>query len=229
MIWGIILVYIFFRLIYELLYILFWHQQIGPRAIVRHYNEQYSDLLQFTQTFKDRVCWAANLGSGKGTCPLCRISTQKLQSPTCGVLYQLTSLAGHTMHPPNFPVMAVLKRLWIAAFDAENMGVHHPALETRSKPPQPYNAETAATSRTDPQTSPNCLHICDKCHMSFLSAQGLMQHMTQAHSVSPSTDLSGSPQVNTSSSSTTIRGRPSKNSMTCSLAQVFRMPSTGPT
>lgn len=52
--------------------------------------------------------------------------------------------------------------------------------------------------------------------------------MIQAYSASPSTDLSGSTQVNTSSSSTAVRDRPSKGSMTYTLAQVLRMPSTGP-
>ena len=53
----------------------FCHQQIDPRAIARHYSEQHHDWLQFAQQFKDRVRWVANFDSGKGICPLCRIST----------------------------------------------------------------------------------------------------------------------------------------------------------
>ena len=206
----------------------FCHQQVGPRAIARHYSEQYHDLLQFAQQFKDRVRWAANLGSGKGICPLCRISSQKLHTHTCGVLYQLTILAGHTLHTPNFPVMLVLKRSWIAAFDAETTGVHHPALETRPKPPKPHNAESEIGSKPDDKTSSTCLHRCDHCHVNFLSALGLAQHLIQAHADLTTPALTDLPQVTTSSSSNAHRGRPFKPPVTGSLAQVLRMPGTGP-
>ena len=110
-----------------------------------------------------------------------------------------------------------MKRSWNEAFDSnEATEVHHPALEPRSKPPQPRRFETDTQMQTDSAASNKpCLHRCASCHINFLSAQGLTQHMNQAHSTSTTSDLQPSTQEQASSSSTTTRGRP-------------RMPSSGP-
>ena len=44
----------------------FCHQQIGPRAIARHYGEQHTELLRFVQPFKERMHWGGSL-VGRGT------------------------------------------------------------------------------------------------------------------------------------------------------------------
>ena len=109
------------------------------------------------------------------------------------------------MHPPNFPVIPVLKRSWNAAFDADTTGVHHPALETRPKPPKPHNAESEIDSKPDDKTTSTCLHRCDHYHVNFLSALGLAQHLIQAHADTTSTALTDLPQVTTSNSSHALR------------------------
>ena len=70
------------------------NQQIGPRAIAKHYSDQHPDLMQYSTVHKDRVRWAANFGSRKNTCPLRRTQTQKFESHACGALFQLTIMAG---------------------------------------------------------------------------------------------------------------------------------------
>ena len=83
------------------------NQQIGPRALAKHYSEQHSDLMQYSIQYRERIRWTANFGSGKGTCPLCRTQSQKVESHACDILFQLSIMLGQIMHPEHFAFMPI--------------------------------------------------------------------------------------------------------------------------
>ena len=132
------------------------NQQIGPRAIAKHYSDQHPDLMQYSTVHKDRVRWAANFGSGKSTCPLRRTQTQKLESYACGVLFQLTIMAGQTMQPEHYPITPVNKCPWTTASEYTN--VNHPDLSARqshlSRSTLMYRCHKLRSARIESQ------HIC---------------------------------------------------------------------
>ena len=196
------------------------NQQIGPRAISKHYNDQHPDLMQYSTVHKDRVRWAANFGSGKSTCPLRRTQTQKLESHACGVLFQLIIMAGQTMQPEHYPIMPLNKRPWTTAF-SEYTNVNHPDLSARPKPPQPFNSDVQMTqAEVSKDRKPACLHKCPVCHIPFLTDQGLQHHVQHAHESSTNDPSASSSHVMPAGTKSMAKGRPSKGQTTDALTGV---------
>lgn len=116
-----------------------------------------------------RTTWrfADLLGNWAGTCPLCQQLSQKIESHQCAVLPQLSILVGQTMRPDHFPGMPIQKRLWTTAFP-----------ESVIQPPQPGPLPAKVSQiPANPNSIIPCLHRCKNCHISFLSAQELQQHV----------------------------------------------------
>ena len=162
------------------------HSAIAARSIRRHYTDAHPQLLQYEPLHRAQVYGLAQLGSGKGQCMLCEQTCNNVQRHQCGVLFQLSVLLGQTYDVSHFPVMPIMLRALPADLPDEDRPSSRPAMSTEpqderpSEIPSAVHKPSAQSSKPEP-SGLSSLHKCTHCHMAFLSATGLHQHMQECH------------------------------------------------
>ena len=102
------------------------------------------------------------------------------------MLFQLSVLLGQTYDVSHFPVMPIMLRALPDDLPDEDRPSSRPATYTEPQDERPSEIPSAAHKTSAPSSKPepsglSSLHKCIHCHMAFLSATGLHQHMQECH------------------------------------------------
>lgn len=162
------------------------HNAIAARSIRGHYKDAHPQLLAYESLHRDRVHGSAQLGSGKGQCLLCEQTCNNVQRHQCGVLFQINVMLGQTYDASHFPIMPIMIHAIPANSNDADRSTPQPNQPNLTQKDLPQAAQVdliqaPAQSSMYGTSGPSSLHKCTQCHMAFLSATGLLQHMREYH------------------------------------------------
>lgn len=195
------------------------HVQVHPKAIIRHYRDQYQEKIGPANIHMAFVQGLVNFGSGRGQCPLYRTKTINVWIHHCCVVFQLAAMTNHMFQPTNFPIMPCMKRAWhpsMASDVPDDIPLPAPAAKKRRRTldltETPTNTPGAGHQTQPPDSQGFFLYKYSQYQACFLNLQGLHQHQLIYHEIAESirSIIDASPRRGRSPGRDTIQIRPTE-------------------